>query len=122
MRKMVRGEGKAGCVFYALLAAIVGLLAFRIVPHQVSKLELKDYMKQMAMTAPKEKQNRWFEDRIRDRAKELNIPITGPEQVRVKKSPRRIIMDVEYTVVLDLVVTEYAMKEKIHMDRELFNF
>lgn len=120
MRKLVRGEGKAGCIFYALLALIVAFMALKVVPHQVAKLQLKDYMKELAMTAPR-KEARWFEQRIKERADELRIPLEA-KKVVVKKTQKRVIMDVEYTVVLDLLVTEYPMHEEIHMDRDLFLF
>lgn len=120
MSKLVKGEGKAGCIFYALLALIVGFMALKIVPHQVNKLQLKDHMKELAMTAPRQ-EARWFEQKIKERADELDIPVEA-KKIKVKKTAKRVIMDVEYTVMLDLVVTEYAMNEKIHMDRDLFLF
>lgn len=120
MRKFVRGEGKAGCIFYGLLALIVGFMALKVVPHQVAKLQLKDYMKELAMTAGRQ-EARWFEQRIKERADELRIPLEQ-KKIKVKKTQKRIIIDVEYTVVLDLVVTEYPMTEKIELDRDIFLF
>lgn len=120
MKRMVRGEGNSGCIFYVLLALVVGFLAIKIVPHQVAKLQLKDYMKELAMTAPRQPA-RWFEQRIKDRCEDLRIPIDA-KQIKVKKTQKRIVMDVSYTVMLDLVVTDYAMREEIHLDRDIFLF
>ena len=120
MRRMVRGEGKAGCIFYALLALSVGLLAFKVVPVQVSKMQLKDHMKELAMTSPR-KPGRWFEQRIKSRADDLFIPVEA-KNIKVKKSDKRVVMDVKYTVVLDLIVMEYPLEQKIHLDREIFLF
>ena len=120
MRRMVKGEGKAGCAFYALLAIIVGFLALKIVPHQVAKLQLKDYMNELALSSP-DQENRWYEERIHGRCIELEIP-ADIKNIKVKKSQKRIVMDVSYTATVDMVVTKYPMKEKIHLDREVFLF
>ena len=118
MRKMVRGEGRAGCVFYTVLALMVGFFALRVVPHQVAKLQLKDYMKELAMTAARQDAN-WFKRQIKERCDDLDIPIEA-KNIQIKKSQKRIVMDVSYTVVIDLVVTEsepvqhFALLEALH--------
>lgn len=116
--KMVNGEGKVGCIFWGLLVAVVALLAIKIVPIQIAKMQLEDSMREMALSAPR-KPGGWFEREIVARAKSLDIPVER-KNVKVQKGSRRVVMDVEYTVILDLVVTEYPMKMKIHIDREIF--
>ena len=118
MRKMARGEGKAGCIFYALLALVVGVIALRAVPVQVAKMQLQDYMKELAMTSPRQN-SAFFRDRIMKRARDLDIPLKEKD-IKINKSSRRVVMDVKYTVVLDLVVTEYPWNLEIRLDREIF--
>lgn len=120
MSRMVKGEGKAGCIFYTLLALAVAFLAFKVVPVQVSKMQLQDYMKELAMTSPR-KNARWFERQIKGRADDMMIPVEA-KNIKVKKTAKRVVMDVKYTVVLDLVVMEYPLEQKIHLDREIFLF
>ena len=120
MRRMARGEGKAGCVFYLLLLLIVGFLALKVVPVQVDKMQLQDYMKELAMTSPR-KNGDWFRERIMVRAKNMDLPLQK-KNVKINKGARRVVMDVKYTVVLDLMVTEYPMEVEIHLDREIFLF
>ena len=120
MRWMVKGEGKAGCVFYGLLAFVVGFLAFKVVPVQVSKMQLQDHMKELAMTSPR-KNGQWFERRIKERADDLFIPVQAKD-IQVKKTQKRVVMDVRYTVVLDLIVMEFPLEQKIHLDRDVFLF
>ena len=67
MTRMVKGEGKIGCIFWGLLVAVVAVMAVKVVPHQVSKMQLQDSMKDMALTAPR-KPAPWFEREIIARA------------------------------------------------------
>ena len=120
MRRMAKGEGKAGCVFYLLLVVVVGFVAMKVVPVQVTKMELQDYMKELAMTNPR-KDGEWFRRKIHERSKTLDIPLEK-KHIEVNKGARRVVMDVKYTVVLDLIVTEYPMNVDIHLDREIFLF
>ena len=118
MRAMAKGEGKAGCIFWGLVVTVVVFLAVKVVPLQVAKMQLEDSMKEMALSAPR-KPGHWFKREIVARAKALDIPVEE-KNIKVQKSQRRVVMDVEYTVILDLVVTEYPLKMKIHMDRDIF--
>ena len=120
MRRMAKGEGKAGCVFYSLLVIVIAILAVKVVPVQVSKMQLKDHMKELAMTSPRKNAD-WFERRIKSRADDLFIPVEK-KNIEVKKTSKRVVMDVKYTVVLDLVFMEYPLQQKIHLDREIFLF
>ena len=118
MRSMVRGEGKAGCIFWTLLAIFVGLAATRVVPVQVAKMQLEDEMKDLAMTKPR-KPASYFEKRILDRAKELDLPVEK-RNIKVDKRRDRVIMNVEFTVVVDLVFVDYPWNVKLRLDRDLF--
>lgn len=120
MRKMARGEGKGGCIFYLLLAIVVGFAALKVVPVQVAKMQLSDHMKELAMTSPR-KDAKWFEDQIYKRARDLDLPMEK-KNIKVEKTSRRVIMDAKCEVVLDLVVTEYPLPVEIHLDRDLFLF
>lgn len=118
MRTMAKGEGKAGCIFWGLLVVVVAFLAFKVVPLQIAKMQLEDTMKEMAMAGAR-KNSQWFENEIMARAKNLDIPLER-KNVKVQKSSRRVVMDVEWTVVLDLIVTDYPLQMSIHLDREIF--
>ncbi|MEM1202035.1 MAG: hypothetical protein AAGN66_02275 [Acidobacteriota bacterium] len=117
MNRMAKGEGKLGCIIYVLLTFAIGFSAYKFVPLQVAKMELTDYMKEIALHNPRKKAD-WFERRIKDRAEDLGLPVER-KNIKVKKG-KRIVIDVNYTVIVDLLITDYAWNVKIHMDREIF--
>lgn len=120
MRKMARGEGRFGCIMWTALLITVGFMAFKVIPIQVAKMQLADFMEEMALTEPRQKE-RVFERRILERADELDLPIEKRD-ITIRKTNKRIVMDVEFTVVLDLVFTEYPWNFSIHIDRDIFVF
>jgi hypothetical protein len=119
-RPAIQGEGRAGCIFWLLVALIFGIIAFQTIPVKIATMQLEDFMKEMAMTQARQPQH-WFEQRISERAIELDLDIPK-DQIRVKKYPERVIMDVEFTKVVDIFGYEYNWKIKIHLDRDLFFF
>lgn len=120
MQRMARGEGKLGCIMWGGLVVLVAFFAIKVVPIQVAKMQLADYMEEMALTTPNQRV-REYERRIIERAKELDLPVERRD-IEIRKTNKRIIMDVEFTVVLDLLVTEYPWTFKIHIDRDIFIF
>ena len=118
MKRMARGEGKAGCIFYILLTFVVAYAAMKVIPVQVDKMQLEDYMRELALHNPRKRAD-WFERRIKDRADELELPVER-KNIKVKKSSKRVKMDVKFTVMVDLLVTDYAWNVSIHIDREIF--
>jgi hypothetical protein len=116
----IRGEGRAGCIFWVLLGLITALVAAQVIPVKITSLQLKDHMKDIAMTQPRRPQD-WFEKRIAERADELDIVIPK-EQIRVKKSKERVVMDVKYSVPLEVLGFEWNWDIDIHLDRDLFLF
>jgi len=115
-----RGEGRAGCIFWILLGLITALIASEIIPIKIASMQLEDHMKDIAMTQPRRPQH-WFEKRIAERAEELDIEIPK-EQIRVKKRKERVVMDVNYTVPVEVLGFEWDWDVKIHLDRDLFLF
>ncbi|MEM8998253.1 MAG: hypothetical protein AAGF23_25950, partial [Acidobacteriota bacterium] len=89
-------------------------------PVQVAKMQLADYMEEMALTEPR-KSVRFFERRIMERADELDLPVEKRD-IEIRKTNKRIVMDVEFTIVFDFVVMDYPWNFKIHLDRDIFLF
>ena len=119
-RSAIQGEGRAGCIFWLLLALVFGVIAFQTIPIKIATMQLEDFMKEMAMTQPGRSQH-WFERRISERAVELDLEIPK-DQIRVKKYPERVIMDVQFVEVIDIFGYEYNWNVKIYLDRDLFFF
>lgn len=117
---MARGEGKAGCIIWTVLLLFAALVAYRYVPAKVSAMQLEDFMNELAlMQTTSRKPAEFFVKEILARADEMLLPLKE-ENVTVKKSQKRVVMDVKYTVVLDLLVTDYPLTFEIHIDRQIF--
>ena len=112
------GEGKAGCLFWVFLLLIGGLIGYQVIPVKIASMQLEDHMKELAMTQPRSPQH-LFEQRIAQRARELDLEIPK-EQIRVKKYPERVIMDVEFAVPIDVLGYTFDWNVKIHLDRDIF--
>ncbi len=113
-----RGESKAGCLIWTVVLAAGILISVRVIPIKIATIELKDKMEDAAQLMPRGtvKQYQTF---IVQRAQELNLPVTKKE-VKVKKYPNRVVMDVSFTVPLDLIVTTYNWDISLHVDRDIF--
>lgn len=119
-RSMARGEGKAGCIVWLLIACFAGLAGFKIIPVKVASMQLEDYMDDLALDPRAARQNdEFFIKQILGRADDLRLPVKK-EDVKVKKTAKALVMDVKYTVVVDLVVFDYPMNFDIHFDRPIF--
>lgn len=117
---MARGEGKAGCIIWSFLLIAVAMVSYKVIPAKVASMQLEDYMEELAMMqSTARKPNEFFVKEIKRRADELRLPVKEKD-ISVKKSPQRVVMDVTYTVVLDLVVTEYPLTFDLHIDRQIF--
>ena len=120
MFKLARGEGKAGCIVWLLIVGFLGLAGYRFVPAQVDHMKLEDYMDELALrqdTASKSAD--FFVKQIKGRADELRLPLKE-EDISVKKTAKRVVMDIEYTVIIDLIVYKYPKTFTASLDRQIF--
>ena len=115
-----RGEGKTGCLFWVLLLLVGGLVAAKLVPVEMKKMKLRDHMQELASTQGHRPQA-FYEKEIGNKARELGLTIPK-DQIQVKKYENRIIMDVEFTVPIDLTVYQWDWTRKIHLAEDIFWF
>lgn len=113
-----KGEGKAGCVFWVVLALIGGMIAFQWIPAKIADVQLRDHMDELAQLHPRA-DGKTFRDEILKRAKDLEIPLKG-ENVQVEKNLRRVRMKVSYTRQLNFIVTTFDLKFEHDMERDIF--
>jgi len=116
--KIQRGEGRIGCIFWSLVALVFLLVAMKVVPVKIATMQLEDHMKELALTQGR-RGKEFFESEIYNKAQflELDIP---KEKIRVKKYPERVVMDVEFTVPIDILSFTYNWNVKLHLDRDIF--
>ncbi len=117
-RGIERGESKIGCIFWSLAGIVFILIAIEVVPVKIATMKLKDHMTEMAMTQGRRDKD-FFEREIFNKARSLKLEVPR-KQIRVKKYPERVIMDVEFTVPIEVLTFSYDWDVKIHLDRDIF--
>jgi len=113
-----RGESKIGCVFWALAGLLFVMVAVKVVPIKIASMKLEDHMHELATTQGKRGKD-FFEREIYNKAKYLKLPVDR-KQIRVKKYPERVVMDVEFTVQVEVLTFSYEWNIKLHEDMDVF--
>jgi hypothetical protein len=113
-----RGEGKAGCLFWLLILLVAGTVGAKVIPVKMQTMKLKDYMEDLALTQPR-KSGEFFESQIFKKSKELGLPVPK-DQIKVRKSKERVIMDVQFTVPLDFYLFQHDWHVELFLDRDIY--
>lgn len=113
-----KGEGKAGCVVWIVIAVVFGLTIAEVAPVKMATMKLEDYMEELAMTQPR-KNSDFFKRAIHKKSEELGLVIER-KQIKVKKYPERVIMDVEFVHTLDILGFNYDWNIHLELDRDIF--
>lgn len=117
-RNMQSGEGRLGCIFWIVILAIAAMIAMKVVPLKIATAELKDHMEELATTRP-QGTGEGFTKSIYQRALDLKLPV-AEKNISVQKNDQRVIMDVNFTIPVDLLVYTYEWKVNLHLDRPIF--
>ncbi len=117
-RGIARGEGRIGCIFWTLVGLIFVLVGMKVVPVKIATMKLEDHMQEMAMTQGRRSRN-FFERSIFNKARSLELDIPR-NQIKVKKYPERVVIDVEFTVPVEILTFEYQWNIELHLDRDIF--
>ncbi len=117
-----RGDSKIGCIFWSLVGLVFVLVCMKIVPIKIAEMKLKNHMQELAMSpAARTAGNDFFEREIYNKARLLKLDVTR-KQIRAKKYPERVVMDVEFSVPVDVLSYEFDWGVNIHVDRDVFWF
>ncbi len=116
------GEGKIGCIFWLIIGLIAALFGAKMVPIKLSAMKLEDHMQELTMSQrARTAGGDWFQHEIYKKARELKLDIPK-KQIRAKKYPERVVMDVEFTKPIDVFLFTYDWTITIHIDRDVFWF
>ena len=119
-RGIERGESRIGCIFWSLAGLIFVLIAMKAVPVKIKAMKLENHMQELATSpAARTADNGFFEREIHNKAKSLDLDIPR-KQIRAKKYPERVVMDVEFTVPIEILTFTSNWDIKIHLDRDIF--
>ena len=94
-----RGEGRAGCIFWVLVLAVVTLIAFKTVPVKYASSQFFGFMDEQAKFAQQTTPDRMKKAILR-KARELDLPV-DPKKLTVSKRGGRIQIDCSYTVPIE---------------------
>ena len=115
-----RGESKVGCIFWSLIALLFVIVGKEVVTIKMGAMKLEDHMIELAMTQGKREQD-FFQREIYNKARFLDLAVDR-KQIRVKKFPERVVMDVEFIAPVEVLSFTYEWNIKIHVDRDVFWF
>ena len=108
-RGTARGEGRIGCIFWGLISLLFVLVAVKVVPIKIATMKLEDHMLELALS-PRARTGgpAFFQRGIFHKARELKLDIPR-KQIKVKKYPERVVIDVEFTVPIDILSCHHLL-------------
>lgn len=121
-RGISAGEGRIGCIFWLLAGLIFVVIGWQVVPVKIAAMQLENHMQELAMS-PRARTagNNFFEREIYNKARSLKLDIPR-KKIRAKKYPERVVMDVEFSVPVEILTFTWDWDVKIHVDRDVFWF
>lgn len=117
-RSRERGEGQFGCLVGIIILLVAGVLAYKLIPVKVKAADLRDTIVDEAKSAGQHDQ-RVIVKNILAKAKELNFPVTE-ENIEINRKSTYVIIDVKYTVPVDLPGYTYNWNFHHHAENPLF--
>lgn len=114
------GEGRLGCMLWAALLVVGGLIAWKAIPVKIAAAELQDFMVEQAKFAAAATPET-ISARIFAKARDLDLPL-AKENIRVEKSSGNIRMEASFTVALEFPGYVYYWDFDLEVDRPIFIF
>ena len=109
-----RGEGQFGCLMGLAIIALVGLIAYRLIPVKVKAAELRDTIVDEAKSAGIHNNKRIVET-IAAKAEQLDLPVSEKD-IKIERKHEMIFIEVEYTVPVQF--PGYTYNWKFHQKTE----
>ena len=113
-----RGEGRLSLVFWLVVLALAGIMAFEAIPVRYRMAQLQDFMVESAERA-RFSNDQQLKKAILVRANELDLPLTE-KALNVVISGGRVKIDAEYTVTLDFLFYAYEWDKKHEVNRTIY--
>jgi len=113
-----RGEGRVGCLFWAVVLAIVALIGIKMVPVKYASSQFFDFMDEQAKFAQKMRPDAMKKSLLR-KARELDIPLK-PKDLTVSKRGDRIHIKAYYVVPVDFPGYTYVWEFNEEINEAIF--
>ncbi|MBP1642365.1 MAG: hypothetical protein H6Q03_1034 [Acidobacteria bacterium] len=114
------GDGKVGCILWALVVALGALIAFKTIPVKIASSELYDFMVEQAKWAGSTSPET-IQKRIVARAQELKLPV-DPKKVEAQRYGDNIRMRAVFTVPVEFPGYTYIWNFDLQVDRPIYIF
>lgn len=110
------GKGSLGNIVFLLIVLALVYFGFKFIPVRVNTFSFLDAMNEEASFAA-HRSDKMIKNNLLRFAREKNLPITK-EQIVVKREPGQMVVNVDYTVVVDTIFFAYdwQFKEKVVRD------
>ena len=113
-----KGEGRIGCIFWSVMGILFVVVAIKAVPVKIASMKLEDHMQELAMTQGKRGAD-FHQNSIYKMAQHLELDIQR-KQIKVKKYPERLVIDVNFVAPLDILGFKYDWNIHLHLDRDIY--
>jgi hypothetical protein len=113
-----RGEGQFGCLVGIVILLVAGVLAYKLIPIKVKAADMRDTVVDEAKSAGQHDE-RVILKNILSKAEELNFPVTE-DNVKISRKSTYVIIDVTYTVPVDLPGYKYNWNFHHHAENPIF--
>ncbi|HXU32026.1 MAG TPA: hypothetical protein VN851_15755 [Thermoanaerobaculia bacterium] len=115
-----RGEGNLGCILWAVLLAVVALIAWKTIPVKLASSEMYDFIEEQAKFAANSPDAE-LKKQILLKASQLGIELS-PDRVSVERLGDRIRMKADYQIPVEFPGYTYVWKFHHEVDRPIFIF
>ena len=113
-----RGEGRIGCLFWAVVLALLILVGLKMVPIKYASSQFFDYLDEQAKFAQQTTPDRMKKSILR-KARELQLPVE-PKRVSVSKRGGRIIIKAAYEVPVECPGYTYVWEFSEEINEPIF--
>jgi hypothetical protein len=113
-----RGEGQLGCIFGLVVLAVIGFIAFKVVPVKIATVELRQEIIDQARTAGNREEGR-IRYNIMKKAGDLDLPLQE-KNLRIRKTSEQIKIEAEYIVPVEFPGYTWMWQQKHVAENPLF--
>jgi hypothetical protein len=112
------GEGQLGCLFGVALLLIAVFIAFKVIPVKVRAADLRQTVVDEAKSAGTHHDGQIMKY-ILAKAADQDLPV-GEDNVKIKRRPNDITIDVEYVVPIEFPGYTYNWHIHHHAENPIF--
>lgn len=114
-----RGEIQVGCIIGAIILLLAVVLAMKAVPAMLAVGDLQaEIVSQAEKAGIPRYSNEVIHQRLMEKVRELELPVEE-ENIKIKRTKRRIIIVVEYELELNFVVYTYLWQKRHEVERSI---